>query len=140
MSLAYVFVVIHIALCTRVLLADRPIAASRTGKRRPCSLVGRISGCRSGPRASLQGRPTTLAWPSLLRSSRCPLYPRKRTLSDTTRMSALCQKRTNAPQQNDVRHTVIVALSLNTDDCRYAGRGTDASSLRYAWQEALLAH
>src|SRR5215472_7567339 len=67
----------HIALCTRVLLADRPIAASRTGKRRPCSQVGRISGCRSGPRASLQGRPTTLAWPSLLRSSRCPPLPPK---------------------------------------------------------------
>jgi hypothetical protein len=30
----------------------------------------------------------------------CPLYPRKRTLSDTTGMSALCQKRTNALQQN----------------------------------------
>src|SRR5215831_7838902 len=29
---------------------------------------------------------------------------------------------------------------LNTDDCRYAGCGTDASSLRYAWQEALRAH
>src|SRR5262249_33510398 len=29
----------------------------------------------------------------------CPLYPQKRTLSDTTRMSALCQKRTNAPQE-----------------------------------------
>ena len=42
---------------------------------------------------------------------RCPLYPRKRTSSDTSGMSALCQKRTNAPQQNDVRHTVIVALS-----------------------------
>src|SRR5215831_2004210 len=26
----------------------------------------------------------------------CPLYPRKRTLSDTTGMSALCQKRTSA--------------------------------------------
>ena len=26
---------------------------------------------------------------------------------------------------------------LNTDDCRYAGCGTHASSLRYAWQEAL---
>jgi hypothetical protein len=32
-------------------------------------------------------------------SIRCPLCPRKRTLSDTTGMSALCQKRTNAPQQ-----------------------------------------
>src|SRR6516165_5713385 len=32
-------------------------------------------------------------------TERCPLYPRKRTLSDTTGMSALCQKRTYAPQQ-----------------------------------------
>jgi hypothetical protein len=29
----------------------------------------------------------------------CPLYPPKRTLSDTTGMSALCQSRLNAPQQ-----------------------------------------
>ena|SRR5215831_3160383 len=34
------------------------------------------------------------------RLSRCPLYPQKRTLSDTTGMSALCQSRHNAPQQN----------------------------------------
>jgi len=32
-------------------------------------------------------------------SIRCPLYPQKRTLTDTTGMSALCQKRTYAPQQ-----------------------------------------
>src|SRR6516164_2077453 len=32
-------------------------------------------------------------------SIRCPLYPRKRTLSDATGMSALCQKRTFALQQ-----------------------------------------
>src|SRR5262249_24144600 len=32
-------------------------------------------------------------------SIRCPLCPRERTLSDTTGMSALCQKRTYAPQQ-----------------------------------------
>src|SRR5215831_13984721 len=32
-------------------------------------------------------------------SIKCPLYPRKRTLSDTTGMSALCQKRTYAVQQ-----------------------------------------
>src|SRR5262249_18533883 len=30
----------------------------------------------------------------------CPLYPRKRTLSDRLGMSALCQKRTNEPQQS----------------------------------------
>jgi len=30
----------------------------------------------------------------------CPLYPRKRTKSRPLGMSALCQKRTNAPQQN----------------------------------------
>jgi hypothetical protein len=29
----------------------------------------------------------------------CPLYPQKRTLEDITSMSALCQKRTHAPQQ-----------------------------------------
>ena len=29
----------------------------------------------------------------------CPLYPRKRTSTDTTGMSALCQKRTFASQQ-----------------------------------------
>src|SRR5262249_19831447 len=29
----------------------------------------------------------------------CPLYPRKRTKSKRSAMSALCQKRTNAPQQ-----------------------------------------
>jgi hypothetical protein len=35
-----------------------------------------------------------------LRTSRCcPLRPRERTSSDTTGISALCQKRTNAPQQ-----------------------------------------
>src|SRR6516164_8665416 len=33
---------------------------------------------------------------------RCPLCPQKRTLSDTTGMSALCQKRTYAPQQNNI--------------------------------------
>src|SRR5262249_46717197 len=32
-------------------------------------------------------------------SIRCPLYPRKRTSSDTSGMSALCQKRTHALQQ-----------------------------------------
>ena len=32
-------------------------------------------------------------------SIRCPLTPRKRTLSDTTGMSALCQNRTYALQQ-----------------------------------------
>src|SRR5262245_51189933 len=32
-------------------------------------------------------------------SNCCPLCPRKRTSSDTTGMSALCQKRTNALQQ-----------------------------------------
>src|SRR5262249_9012468 len=32
-------------------------------------------------------------------SIRCPLCPRERTLSDTTGVSALCQKRTYAPQQ-----------------------------------------
>src|SRR5262249_3640352 len=30
----------------------------------------------------------------------CPLYPRKRTLGLSSEMSALCQKRTHAPQQN----------------------------------------
>src|SRR5215469_14621580 len=32
----------------------------------------------------------------------CPLYPRKRTSSDTTGMSALCQQRTYAPRQAPV--------------------------------------
>src|SRR6516164_6028951 len=42
-------------------------------------------------------------------SIRCPLYPRKRTSSDTTAMSALCQKQTNAP--NGVRG-VVESLNL----------------------------
>src|SRR5215831_20303657 len=51
-----------------------------------------------------QGRASQLRWPLIVRfgskaekldlSIRCPLYSRKRTLSDTTGMSALCQKRT----------------------------------------------
>src|SRR6516225_9292258 len=40
-----------------------------------------------------------------LSPNRCPLYPRKRTLSDTTGMSALCQKRTHAPQQNGASYS-----------------------------------
>src|SRR5262249_13954170 len=32
-------------------------------------------------------------------SEQCPLYPQKRTLVECVEMSALCQKRTNAPQQ-----------------------------------------
>src|SRR5215471_14125488 len=31
---------------------------------------------------------------------RCPLYPQKQTLELSLEMSALCQKRTHAPQQN----------------------------------------
>src|SRR5262249_35144416 len=40
-------------------------------------------------------------------SIRCPLCSRKRTLSDTTGMSALCQKRTHAVQQISSFGTLI---------------------------------
>jgi hypothetical protein len=93
---------------------------SRTGSRRTCTnpvgpitcWVGRLNGTpvyrRNPPHP---GRLffrcyQVLHLPRLLLPSGrfvcenpCPLYPRKRTLLSVTGMSALCQKRTRAPQQ-----------------------------------------
>src|SRR5215813_3751603 len=58
----------------------------------------------SGPGSVKSSDHSRLAFPCATKldlSIRCPLYPRKRTLSDTTGMSALCQKRTYAAQQKN---------------------------------------
>src|SRR5215831_10130941 len=65
------------------------------------------------------------------------VLPQKRTNSGQSRYVRLVPKAdvcTAAKRRAAYRHC---GAKLNTDDCRYAGCGTHASSLRYAWQEAL---
>jgi hypothetical protein len=61
-----------------------PMLIARTDE----MIESRIAGCLLW----LKSRPQT---PKL----RCPLFPRKRTFTDTTAMSVLCQERTHALQQ-----------------------------------------
>jgi hypothetical protein len=72
------------------------------------SRLGNLRGERSSslalPLASVPfaGYSTTAELRSNALKSQCPLFPRKRTLLSATWMSALCQKRTHAPQQRIV--------------------------------------
>jgi hypothetical protein len=45
-----------------------------------------------------RGDGVSAGYPAGWSLAKCPLYPRTRTLSDTTGLSALCQKRTPALQ------------------------------------------
>src|SRR5215471_7035896 len=49
---------------------------------------------------------------------------------------SLCA-RSGLVYRNRKKHPYSITSPANTDDCRYAGCCTHASSLRYAWQEAL---
>src|SRR5262249_13597612 len=70
-----------------------------------------------------------------LRMSKCcPLYPRKRTSSDTTGMSALCQKRTHALQQKQHLYSITSSArcwsSASTSLANHVNRHPARS---YAW-------
>src|SRR5262249_2373576 len=49
----------------------------------------------------------------------CPLYPRKRTSIGATTLSALCQKRTNAPQQKSRYSITTSARASNFQNGRF---------------------
>src|SRR5262249_61163584 len=65
----------------------------------------------------------------------CPLYPRRRTNSRRLVVSALCQKRTNAPQQKSRYSITASARASNFQNARFlssqwfSDKATDQAAL-----------